>query len=912
MSSIIQHISIPKSVATEDDLDFYFLREKGIQYIEELGGVLWTDFNSHDPGITMLEMLCYAITDLGNRIETPIQNLLASKDPSKGFAEQFYKSEEIFPNKPVTALDYRKIFIDIDGVRNCWLRTFDKKVHVNCRKNELTYNPNKYNNIETDFKDDFNLRGLYTLLVEFEDIKTQSKVEKIEKIKAIKEEIKIKYHQNRNLCEDLVEITKVKTKPISVCASIEVENEANEEEVHANVLFEIRNYLSPTVSFHSLKEMLSRGYITDYIFDGPLLDNGFIDTEELEKAELRSEVRLSDLMKIIMKIDGVKFIKDISISNCESGEELENPWVIYIKGDKKPVLCDKSAVSYHKGVLPLNINEKEVNRFLDELEEEAQEKKELSKIDRTLTLPEGRYSEIDNYNTVMNDFPDTYGIGLEGLNARATVERKAQAKQLKSYLLFFDKILASYFKQLSKVHDLLSISRSETKTFFSQALVNIKGIDELIQDYPSSDEGVTEMVYKAFDDDISRRNDIINHLLARFSESFGDYAFLMNMLYGKTAPEIALKNKQEFLKDYLSISAERGSAFNYYKQPAENLWDTNNISGFQKRASRLLGILNYNRRSLSNSFVEIYEVTNADMEVRFKWRVRNAQNAVVLSSSNDHASISRASSELYAAVLETIQTPEKEVEVLPSDIADDTYIQGIKINKSPGGKYSFGIINTNQPEGSPEQMIGHQYSFYNTIAELKEALLKTISFLKFEFTEEGMFLVEHILLRPDITDINAASSSFMPICADDCEDGCGLDPYSFKVSIILPGYTYRFANPDFRNYMENVIREELPAHIIPRICWIGDRQGQVPDDENDLLCFEQAYQDYLIAKTNLDQEQPMTDNEHTKLIKAMTKLNTIYPKGRLLDCSDESDEIEGRIILGQTNLGTLKTDNNGD
>ena len=154
-------------------------------------------------------------------------------------------------------------------------------------------------------------------------------------------------------------------------------------------------------------------------------------------------------------------------------------------------------------------------------------------MNRTLTLPEGRYSEIDNYNTVMNDFPDTYGIGMEGLNARATVERKAQAKQLKSYLLFFDKILASYFKQLSKVHDLLSISRSETKTFFSQALVNIKGIDELIQGYPSSDEGVTEMVYKAFDDDISRRNDIINHLLARFSESFGDYAFLMNMLLEK-------------------------------------------------------------------------------------------------------------------------------------------------------------------------------------------------------------------------------------------------------------------------------------------------------------------------------------------------------------------------------------------
>ena len=54
MSSIIQHISIPKSVATEDDLDFYFLREKGIQYIEELGGVLWTDSI-----LMILESLCW-------------------------------------------------------------------------------------------------------------------------------------------------------------------------------------------------------------------------------------------------------------------------------------------------------------------------------------------------------------------------------------------------------------------------------------------------------------------------------------------------------------------------------------------------------------------------------------------------------------------------------------------------------------------------------------------------------------------------------------------------------------------------------------------------------------------------------------------------------------------------------------
>ncbi len=56
---------ISKSTQTKNDLDFEFLRKQGIEYIESLGSALWTDFNTHDPGITILEILCYAITDLG-------------------------------------------------------------------------------------------------------------------------------------------------------------------------------------------------------------------------------------------------------------------------------------------------------------------------------------------------------------------------------------------------------------------------------------------------------------------------------------------------------------------------------------------------------------------------------------------------------------------------------------------------------------------------------------------------------------------------------------------------------------------------------------------------------------------------------------------------------------------------------
>jgi hypothetical protein len=79
MSDLSTNTSIPKHVETNDDLDFSFLRKKGLEYIEKLSGNLWTDYNTHDPGVTMLEMLCYALTDLGMRMEMPLENILAQK-----------------------------------------------------------------------------------------------------------------------------------------------------------------------------------------------------------------------------------------------------------------------------------------------------------------------------------------------------------------------------------------------------------------------------------------------------------------------------------------------------------------------------------------------------------------------------------------------------------------------------------------------------------------------------------------------------------------------------------------------------------------------------------------------------------------------------------------------------------------
>ena len=83
--------------------------------------------------------------------------------------------------------------------------------------------------------------------------------------------------------------------------------------------------------------------------------------------------------------------------------------------------------------------------------------------------------------------------------------------------------------------------------------------------------------------------------------SFSDYVFLMKELYGNSTDEIVLNNKKEFLKAYKEISSERSLGYNYLGYGPENLWDTDNVSGVQKRIAHLLGIKNYDRRNVSDS-----------------------------------------------------------------------------------------------------------------------------------------------------------------------------------------------------------------------------------------------------------------------------------------------------------------------
>jgi uncharacterized protein len=918
------HISISKKVETEDQLDFQFLRKTGISYIEELGGKLWTDYNSHDPGITILEVLSYAITDLGMRMNLNTEDILYSKD--NDFSNQFFAPEDVLPARALNELDYRKLFIDISlksgisrPIKNCWLVPRTEPVYADCKTGQLALNPE---DLETDKIQSFNVKGLYDLYIDY-GAGFESDADECDESN-IRSKILEYYNANRSLCEDLVDIKEIETQKVAVCAKIDLANKADEELVHAKVLASINNYLSPEVHFYSLKQMLDKGFTTDEIFDGPLLENGFIDTDELKNSQLRKEVRLSDIISEIMKIDGVKEIKEISIAGCDGGLQPIDEWVICIEAGKKPVLCNQSSFSYTKGTLPLNIDDEKVNTYIETLAEEQEIQRGDAKLNKTLNLPEGTAYDIADYATILNEFPDVYGVGASGIIGNPDVERKALAKQMQGYLLFFDKVLASYFKHLEKVKEILSVNGRLKKTYFTQALKNIRGFEGLVNDYETNDDDkLTDSLYEELDNNIERRNEVLDHLISRFAETFSDYTFLMKSLYGIASDEITLSNKEAFLSDYKMLSADRGLGYNYTLNSQSDLWDTFNVSGVQKRIGRLLGMKNYKQRTISNSPVLITKIADGNGDFTYKWKIKDADGSVVLCAVSSYQMEYAASKALNEAVYQTIQIDQEELKNrLEGNFNGEEVIGNIVVRKSAMGNFYLEILDDT---GLNIIATHKRNNPYATQDALKDGILNMVSYLKYDFTEEGIFLVEHLLLKPTVKNYSLVdgvgcmsiedtfivmydseetgnengSDTLMTTCEEDCETDI-FDPYSYRVSIVLPGYTYRFSDPDFRRYAETVIRQELPAHVLAKICWVGDRQNDINTAQNDLSDFEKAFEQFILDKSrnNFDSLGASTKN----LLDALTNLNNIYRPGRLLDCAAIDDGLDGKIILGQSTL----------
>jgi len=852
--------NIASTPETDPALDQRQLFAIGLDRARRLSHQTWTDHNTHDPGITILELLAYGLTDLAYRAGYPIEDLLAAaEDNSREMAELFFSARSILPCAPVTEPDYRKLLIDLKDVRNGWLLPAPLTLYATPAKGCVKV---KATGAEGEIP--ITIRGRYSVLVDYMD-----GVDTAAASKAVLAAL----NAHRSLGDIFVGVSAVQPQPYSLCAEIDLAPEADTELVAARIRFEVDRFLAPPVLNYRLDEMLARKradgstWTIPELFAGPPLQNGFIDDEELAAAELRTEIHLSDIISVIMDIPGVTAIRDLLINRIDEVEGKpraaapENRWKLPVPTGRQPRLCDQCGrLVFYKRNLPIPAEPGKVATLISQLREKERQRLELEQPEDQ-PIPLGRFRRPAAYRSIQHEFPQIYGLSENGLSPGAPPERQAQALQLKGWMLFFDQIMAGYLAQLAHLRELFSMRPDLAHTYFGQ----------LVQDFPDwqkifgpglKDKTLADTVLEPGDSGIKRRNRFLDHLLARYAEDFYEFTAIMQARFGM-GPAQAASAKCTFLKDLPATGGERGQGCNIAPAGPAGQWNTDNVSGFERRVASLLDIGNVTRRNLSEVAYEMYTEIDSTPGDEFRFRVLHPLNGkILLSSSTHYVTPGQARAELEEAIVRA------------------QLVEGYQKKMTVDGRHYFNIID------SSGNVIARRIEYFPSAAAMETAIAALIEHLRTYYSGEGMYLIEHILLLPQSDD-----GPTMDICSDTATvDPNATDPYSYRVTMVLPAFTGRFRDLDFRGFVEETLRREMPAHLLPRICWVNS---------DDMAMIEKAYRDWLAIVPATS--PPVRAERLEKLIVALTHAKNVYPSGCLHPCGQLEPP---PFVLGSAALGS--------
>jgi|GEM_PF-3768907 len=657
--------------------DPYALKEQAIAWLQELAPDTWTDHNEHDPGVTILEVLCYVLSDLGYRLDYPVVDLLTNADGTS--ADELPLPHELLPMGPVTLLDLRKVIIDVAGINNAWVypeREATPAVYYDAQHHTLTFEPKGNEPIR--------LKGLFRVVVELE-------WNQLGKGEVIRRAVRRQLMSYRNLGEDLARIDIASSMPIAIRGVVEIETQPDPYELLAFIFQTLNDYIAPSPRFRTYQEMIDLGFDHAQIHDGPLLDHGFLIEEELARATPKTELRTSDLIRRIMDIAGVRVVKSLVLVFNDT----EYPWFLSIPDQQIPRFEEsRSDITLHVEGIPIGVDVAQATQQLANWRKSRRPSpKPLAQ--RFRALPTGQFRDAAYYHSLQNHLPEVYGVGEYGLPERVSDLRKSQAAQLKGFLLVFDQILANQFAQIGAFKTMISPTQGADQSRFSQTLLNsvpgarnllnpwlpltginpigadqlhgslpyhtfrkgeciwlmgaghLNGEYQITEEYPEGFDaqkiGTPELSFPPktdpvvcrtdteweqrlqaitdpTDDQLTRLHRMYDHLLARYGEVVPDHLryFAHTQQEHRSLSQNLLLQKQEFLKAYVLMGQNRAQGIDYTHQELSPAGDEQ-FSGLERRLCLLLGLGPGRRQWMSEALDRVQRVLPRSYQLVGTW-----------------------------------------------------------------------------------------------------------------------------------------------------------------------------------------------------------------------------------------------------------------------------------------------------
>lgn len=787
---------IKRLQADPDGIDFDGFRRQGVELLQALSGQTWTDYNIHDPGVTLLEMLCYGLTDLVYRSGFSVADFLTLESGGINFERQaLYRPQDILPIRPVTAIDYCKLIYDhVPEIDDIWIQTDNQGEK---------------------------LEGLFSIYVKLHQPLSEIEQRSPEDVR---QDIIALYANNRNLCQDLDQVYIVQTDIYFLSGEIEIDDSRPAAEIYADIYFQCATLISSGARITRFEEAVAEGKSWEELLDGPLTRRGYIDDRYF--ARTSHNIDVVSLIALIRRMPGVKQVHHLQLVDSQ-GKKYDH-LNFNLKSKRCSVLGFPRIVdqmnlmhlvytqtgsqqfsTHHpirqKFMLPQEVSLLEQVRLIlkkHEFNQHAFRRHDVN-LDELIELPQGEHRPLREYSSIAEHSPAIYGINHYGVPSSEPPEVHARARQLKGFLFAFEQMMANYLQSLQGIPDLYSLDTDLKQSYFSQLLGNqqIPLVETLYRNTLSP--SLPAEILSKFDQFIDRRNRVLDSMLAIYGESFpADALRRFNVYHHEHDDQTVIDSKISFLAHIRELSAQRGAAMNVHAP----YWTGANRACLQHKLLLLLGCT---EASLGRSLTEHFSSASPAFVSAKTYEKKLGEHPKY--KANDS----------HVLPLPLQKTGEiTQIKRLPHDmICVELLRAGIDLQR-------YHLVERADKkvwlclEVEPDKPIWHLIPLprdqaVNYAHGLRQRLVELSQ------QSEGLHVLEHLLLRPASQQVNR-----------DVEDGF----YEHRVSIVLPSYTARFADPACRAWVEELIAQNLPAHILPEIHWL---------DYVYMHQFEQRYKNWL-------------------------------------------------------------------
>ncbi|HSI41612.1 MAG TPA: hypothetical protein VLA00_13795 [Xanthobacteraceae bacterium] len=530
------------SAAPPDDpvLDWSALVDEGRALLGAMSDGRWTDFNVHDPGITILELFAYALTDLGYRAAHAMPDLLAGSAALLGPAAGL-------TTRAVTPDDLRRLGLDVAGVRNLWL---EPGTGPGLR---LAYSPGTGEIAFGGGGEAVRLEGVHRVLIEKASQQDLSSA-------SLARAVALRLHAERNLCEDFEAFAVLEPQPVVIVAELEIDDAARADAVLLDILARLDAYVSPRARRRSVAELRAEGLASDAIYDGPALERG---VSTLPPGRSGRILHLSDVIAELAQAPGVRATRRVrlgrSLNEAESGPLA---WSLAVE-DGRTAAFDVAGSRIRlraAGAVALDsvLRPELAQRFADSLRDEAGPVAAM----REPPPPSGRDRRLADYRPLRFDLPLAYGVQPGALGRDAAPARRAQANQLRGYLAMFDTLLAAQFAQLAGAQALMAAELGDGRSYFAPALELAPDEAPVLSAALDQDALQRLVEVPGSAEAAERRARFLGHMLARFGESAPSVPRPPGAPDEAGGADRLVQTRAAFLRAYPKLSAGRGAGAN--------------------------------------------------------------------------------------------------------------------------------------------------------------------------------------------------------------------------------------------------------------------------------------------------------------------------------------------------------------